>query len=75
MWHPDDPIIWDEFNLTINGLKSIKLARLNGMPPKVFKAMYKDCRRYVFYFINYFCHDRSDFESWHKIQCITVPQV
>ena len=45
---------------------------INGMPPEAFKAMDKDCGRYVFDFINGFWNDRAYFESWHKNQCVPV---
>ena len=72
MWHLDDPLTWDEFNRAINGLKNIKATGLNGVTPEAFKAMDKDCRRCVFDLINNFWHEISDFESWHKCQCVPV---
>ena len=74
MWHLDEPITWDEFNFEINVINSMKTEGLNGVLPEAQKSMDKDCRRYVFDFINEFWNERSDFESWHKSQCVIVPK-
>ena len=50
----------------------MKAAGLNGMPSEACIAMDEDCRIYVCDYINELCHDRSDFESWHKIQCVLL---
>ena len=71
-WNIDDPITWDEFNRSINGLKNMKATWLNGVIPESFKAMDMDCRRCVLDLINDFWHKISDFESWHKYQCVPV---
>ena len=36
--------------------------------------MYEYCRRYIFDFSSDFWHDRAEFESWHKSQCVPVPK-
>ena len=74
MWHIYDPITWDEFNRATNGIKSTKVAVLNGVPPEAFKATDKDCRRYVFELINAFWHEKADFDNYHKSQCVPVPK-
>ena len=66
MWHIDYLITWDEFNLSINGIRNAKATGFNSVTPKVFKSMNKDRRRYVFDFINEFWNNRFDFEIWHK---------
>ena len=74
MWHIYDPITWDEFNRATNGIKSTKVAVLNGVPPEEFKATDKYCRRYVFELINAFWHEKADFDNYHKSQCVPVPK-
>ena len=75
MWHLDKHITWDEFNLAINGIKSMIATVLNGVPPEEFKDTDEDCRRYVFDSINEFWNDRADFETWNKIKCVSVPKL
>ena len=73
-WNIDDPITWDEFNRSINGLKNMKATWLNGVIPESFKAIDMDCRRCALDLINDFWHERSNFKSWHKCQCVPVPK-
>ena len=59
-WHLDDLITWDEFNQATNVLKSMKEAGFNAVPSEASKATDKDCKQYVFDFINDFWHEISD---------------
>ena len=51
----------------------MKVAGLSVVPSEAFKATGKYCRIYVFDLINKFWNDRADFDSWHKIQYVPVP--
>ena len=52
----------------------MKVAGLNGVPPEALKSMGEYCRKYAFNFIKEFWHNRADFESWNKSQCVPVPK-
>ena len=70
----DAPFTWKEFSNAVNGLKNCKAPGLNGVPPEAFKAMDSECRRYVFDFLTQYFDGESDYESWHKSQCVPVPK-
>jgi len=64
--------IMEEFSNAVNGLKNCKAPGLNRVPPEAFKAMDSECRRYVFDFLMQYFDGESDYESWHKSQCVPV---
>ena len=61
---------WKELN---DGLKNCEAPGLNRVPPEEFKAMEMD-RQYVFDFLAQYFDGESNYESWHKSQCVPVPK-
>ena len=69
----DVPPSWAEFICAIKELTNDKDPGPNGVPPNAFKSMLEENLRHHFNFITEFWEDAVDFEEWHEVQVVTVP--
>ncbi len=60
--------------ITFSKLKKGKSPGLNGIPPKVLKAIDNTSRRTVYPHVCDFFEGKVAHEGWHKSQCIPVPK-
>ena len=69
----DQPISWDEINKATTNLVNDKSPGLNGVSHNAFKALDDANLSWVLLFYNQFWHIQSDFEEWHEVQVVPVP--
>ena len=74
MQNLDGDITWAELKRAVANLKTHKAPGLNEVPPEAFKSMDDNYLAQVLKYLNEFCNQESDFESWHISQCVTVPK-
>ena len=55
-----------EFDKAIDGLANDKAPDEHGIPPNLIKALNKENRDRVFYWIVQFCDGKADYKSWHR---------
>ncbi len=70
----NSPITFNEVNKAINKLNAGKAPGLNGIPPEALKAMGTEVRCRIHRYIGEFFEGTTDYESWHRSQCIPVPK-
>ena len=74
MQNLDGDITWAELKRAVTNLKTHKAPGLNEVPPEAFKSMDDECLAQVLKYLNEFWNQESDFESWHRSQCVPVPK-
>jgi hypothetical protein len=70
----NSPITFNEVNATINKLKNGKSPGLNGIPPKVYKAMNTETQQRVHEYVAAFFEGDADYDGLHESQCVPVPK-
>jgi hypothetical protein len=74
LWELNDPNTWEEFCCAVCKLKNVKAAGLTGVPPEAFKAMSPANSQHVYEYVNQFFMRETDYEQWHRSQCVPVPK-